>query len=228
MLALVTTTDGLPITYEAFPGNTHEIQTLLPVIKKLQAEFDVTAVEFAADRGMFGEQNLKLLQQSGVNYVVGAKLRNMDKATKAAILAIHAQQHDGENKYQEKELVHNGRRLVISYNPVLAAKDRRDRQRLLDRLDKLADANGKVAMKDVIKNNGSKKYLQLDAGKKTAKIRWDKADIDAAWDGISGYITNSVKPAGEVVANYRRLWEIEDAFRLCKHDLELASGKRAA
>ena len=54
-------------------------------------------------------------------------------------------------------------------------------------------------MKDVIKNNGSKKYLQLDAGKKTAEIRWDKADIDAAWDGISGYITNSVKPAGEVV-----------------------------
>ena len=161
VLALVTTTDGLPITYEAFPGNTHEVKTLLPVIKKLQAEFDVTAVEFAADRGMFSEQNLKLLQQSGINYVVGAKLRNMDKATKAAILAIHDQQHDGENKYQEKELVHNGRRLVISYNPVLAAKDRRDRQRLLDRLDKLADANGKVAMKDVIKNNGSKKYLQL-------------------------------------------------------------------
>ena len=37
-----------------------------------------------------------------------------------------------------------------------ATKDRKDRQRLLDRLDKLADADGKVAMKDVIKNNGSK------------------------------------------------------------------------
>ena len=96
----------------------------------MQAEFDVAAVECAADRGMFGEQNLKLLQQSGINYVVGAKLRNMDKA-----------------------------------------------------------------------------------------------DNDASWDGISGYITNSKKPVGEVITDYKRLWEIEDAFRLCKHDLELASGK---
>ena len=61
----------------------------------------------------------------------------------------------------------------------------------------LANAEGKVAMKDVLKNNGSKKYLQLDADKKTAKVRWNKADNDAAWDGISGYITNLTKPAGE-------------------------------
>ena len=91
MLALVTTTDGLPITYEAFPGNTHEVKTLLPVIKKLQAEFDVASVDFAADRGMFSAANLAELKKAGINYVVGAKLRNMDKATKAAILAIHAQ-----------------------------------------------------------------------------------------------------------------------------------------
>ena len=98
-------------------------------------------------------------------------------------------------------LVSDPRRLVISYNPIMAAKDRKDRQRLLDRLGKLANAEGKVAMKDVIKNNGSKKYLQLDADKKTAKIRWDKADNDAAWDGISGYITNSTKPVGEVITD---------------------------
>ena len=53
VVALITTTDGLPITYEAFPGNTHEVKTLLPVIKKLQREFEVESVDFAADRGMF-------------------------------------------------------------------------------------------------------------------------------------------------------------------------------
>ena len=74
VVALITTTEGLPITYEAFPGNTHEIQTLLPVIEKLRQEFEVASVEFAADRGMFCEENLKLLAQSGINYVVGARL----------------------------------------------------------------------------------------------------------------------------------------------------------
>ena len=33
--------DGLPITYEAFPGNTHEVSTLLPVLEKLRREFDI-------------------------------------------------------------------------------------------------------------------------------------------------------------------------------------------
>ena len=103
VVALVTTTEGLPITYQAFPGNTHEIQTLLPVVKKLQQEFDVDAVEFAADRGMFCEKNIKLLEESGINYVVGAKLRSMNKATKERILAIHEQQKNGEDRYQEKE-----------------------------------------------------------------------------------------------------------------------------
>ena len=56
---------------------------------------------------------------------------------------------------------------------------------------------------------------------KSAKMRWDKADNDAAWDGLSGYITNSKKPGGEVTGDYRRLGEIEDTFRLCKHDLKM-------
>ena len=221
VIALITSTEGLPITYEAFPGHTHEIRTLLPVIRKLAREFEVESVDFAADRGMFSAANLAELERAGINYVVGAKLRTMPKVTKAAILAIHAQQQKGEDSYQEREVEYGGRRLVISYNPIMAAKDRKDRQRLLDRLNKLADGDGKVAMKDVIKNNGSKRYLQLDAKKKTASIRQEKAASDAAWDGISGYITNSAKPAGEVIANYRRLWEIEAAFRLCKHDLKM-------
>ncbi len=48
---------------------------------------------------------------------------------------------------------------------------------------------------------------------KSAKIRWDKADNDAAWAGLSGYVTNSTKPVGEVIGDYRRLGEIEEAFR---------------
>lgn len=221
VIALITSTEGLPITYETFPGRTHEIRTLLPVIKKLAREFEVESVDFAADRGMFSAANLVELERAGINYVVGAKLRSMDKVTKAAILAIHAQQQKGEDSYQEREVTYDGRRLVISYNPIMAAKDKKERQRLLARLDKLANKDGKVAMKDVIKNNGSKRYLQLDAEKKTARIRREKATSEAAWDGVSGYITNSAKPAGEIIANYRRLWEIETAFRLCKHDLKM-------
>ena len=62
MFALITTVEGLPITYKVFPGNTHEVKTLLPSLEELREEFDVATVEFAADRGMFCEENLKLLE----------------------------------------------------------------------------------------------------------------------------------------------------------------------
>ena len=42
-----------------------------------------------------------------------------------------------------------------------------------------------------------------------------------AWDGISGHITNLKVPAAEMVVNYRRLWEIEESFRLTKYDLKI-------
>lgn len=221
VLALITTTEGLPISYRVFPGNTHEVKTLLPSLSELRQEFEVEKVEFAADRGMFCEQNLKLLEQSGVSYVVGAKLRSLDRATRAEILAIHQQQHEGEDNHLKKELKYGGRRLVISYNPDMAAKDRKDRQRLLGRLGKLTDTDGKVAAKNLIKNSGSKKYLRFDADKKLARVDDEKITADAAWDGISGYITNSKRSATTVIATYRRLWEIEASFRLTKHDLKV-------
>ena len=31
VFALITTAEGLPITYKVFPGNTHEVKTLLPL-----------------------------------------------------------------------------------------------------------------------------------------------------------------------------------------------------
>ncbi len=222
VVALITTTYGLPITYEVFPGDTHEVKTLLPVIEKLREKFDVASVEFAADRGLFSAANLAALDKLGITYVVGARLKSMNKATRDSILALHAQQCEGEDSYQDKESEYGGRRLVTCYNPIMAAKDRKDRARLLDRLERMAKVEGEVAVKDLVKNSGSKKYLQFGTGsKKTAKINRDKAASDAAWDGISGYITNSKQPAGKVIASYRRLWEIEEAFRISKHDLKM-------
>ena len=221
VLALITTTNGLPITYEVFPGNTHEIKTLLPVIRELKKEFDIKSVEFAADRGMFGSENIETLEKEGLSYVVGAKLKSMSRATKQEILSIHKQQTEGEDGYLEKNIRYRGRRVVICYNPIMAVKDRKDRKRLLGRLDKITDSNGEVAAKALVRNSGTKKYLRFDKEKKVAKVDLNKVVSAAAWDGISGYITNSEAPTADVVSNYKRLWEIEESFRITKHDLKI-------
>ena len=50
----------------------------------------------------------------------------------------------------------------------------------------------------------------------------DKIAQDAVWDGLHGVITNCTESsAEELLSHYRRLWVIEESFRLHKHNLSL-------
>jgi transposase len=49
-----------------------------------------------------------------------------------------------------------------------------------------------------------------------------KIDADAAWDGMHGVITNIRDCEPEtILAKYKRLWVIEQAFRINKHNLKM-------
>ncbi|MBU0506930.1 IS1634 family transposase [bacterium] len=82
VLALVTTTNGLPITYRLFPGNTYEGHTLIDMIDELEKEFEVSNVLLVADRAMFNNDNLDLMESKNINYVVSARLKNLTKKQK--------------------------------------------------------------------------------------------------------------------------------------------------
>ena len=49
VLALVQTAEGLPIGYELFPGNTADVSTLLPVVRKLHWRFNISRTTLVAD-----------------------------------------------------------------------------------------------------------------------------------------------------------------------------------
>jgi transposase len=78
------------------------------------------------------------------------------------------------------------------------------------------DANSKAN----INNRGYNKYLKLE-GEVKIEIDKEKFALDAAWDGLKGYQTNTKLSAEEIIANYSQLWQIEKAFRISKHDLRI-------
>ena len=219
VLALITTTDGLPVSYEVFPGNTSEVQTLIPSIEKLRERFDVEEVEFVADRGLSSQKNMAALEKHGLKYVMAAKLRVMDEETQESVLAIRLR--GSRNKYLNKEITYKGRRLVISYCPKLARKHRKQREAIVKKLREEVDAEGKITAKKILKNAGKKRYLSFDEDKQVAEISLARVRADKKWDGIRGYITNSSAPMRDVAASYKRLWVIEEAFRINKHDLKV-------
>ena len=70
VLALVQTQEGLPVTYELFPGNTTDVKTLEPVLEHLKERFALDRVIVVADAGLLSEKNLAMLRSLGCDYVV--------------------------------------------------------------------------------------------------------------------------------------------------------------
>ena len=221
VLSLITTEYGVPISYEIFQGNTFEGNTLIETLKGVKSKYKVADITLVADRGMFSEKNLSLLEEENIQYIVGAKLRTMDKKTKEAILEENSYKANmvSEELHWMKEIEYKKRRLILGYSRQRAHKDFKDRQRLIDRLIKKS-TDGKIKIKDIIPNYGTKKYLKVDGG--NAAINEEKISIDAQWDGLHGIITNTRnKTCSELMERYRGLWQIEESFRINKHDLKM-------
>lgn len=220
VLALVTTTKGMPVTYRLYPGNTYEGHTLVDVVEDMQKHYNVKNVVLVADRGMFSEQNLACMDKLSVKYVVGAKLRSLPASLRDEILVSNYRPAVVNDEFAWlHEFEHKGRRLICSYSSKRASKDAADRKRLINRLLK-KHKKGTLKLSELIPNYGTKKYIDVKGG--SACINHDKIEADAAWDGIYGVITNARNDeATKLLARYRGLWQIEDTFRLSKHELRM-------
>jgi hypothetical protein len=221
LLALAVTEAGLPVRYTVLPGATFEGHSLIPVVEAWQKDHDVQDVVIVADRGMLSEDNLKSLEDAGLHYIVGARLKSLPQDAQTRVL--------DEDRYETLadtdgtrvlDMPHGARRLVVSYSPVRAGKDRHDRDKALGKLrKKLAQSNNP---KDLLNNYGYKKYLQVD-GETTLSVNQDKIAQAQRWDGLHGVITNLPKSTNTttILHQYRGLWQVEDTFRVSKHDLKV-------
>ncbi len=64
-LGLLVTTNGYPIGYEVFEGNTFEAHTLIPVIEKFEKKFNFSKPIIIADAGLITAKNILQLEASG-------------------------------------------------------------------------------------------------------------------------------------------------------------------
>lgn len=226
MLALITTIEGLPLGYELFPGNSYEGNTLIPVIEKIEKNYDISETFVVADRAMFTKDNLNKLDGKNVKFIIAAKLKGMKKEKQTEITKdVAGVLEDNKNlDGWTKDYEHEGNRLIVNYSKKRAAKDKKDRERLVDRIKKKMK-DGKVRLTDLINNTGTKKYLKIDKkGSKEATLNELKIEEHSKWDGVHAVITNDTKnelTSQQVLGRYRNLWQIEAAFRVNKHDLKM-------
>lgn len=251
VLALATNSDGLPIGYELFSGNTAEVKTLLGSLNSWKKSFDIKSVCFVGDRAMMSEDNISKLEAEGYSYVIAAKLRNLPnrlktqilneanyranliegdiawigefKAVKDEILEEELEKIKEPKSVEElaKELVEEkkkDRRIIVSYSAKRARNDIYKRNKALEKIKKRIGDKGSTSK--LITNAAVVKYTESD--KSETSVSNDKISADEDWDGLHGVITNLKDlDHATILSRYRRLWVIEESFRLNKHTLSM-------
>lgn len=212
-IGLLVGSNGYPIGYDIFEGNTYEGHTLIPTIQRLEKQFDIGHPVIVADSGLLNKDNITILTENGYQFILGARVK---KESRLVVEDIKNKEwHDGMVAEYGKP---DNARLIVQYSDNRAEKDAFNRERGLRKLEKQVKS-GRLT-KANINNRGYNKYLKMD-GDIQIEIDYQKYHRDAAMDGIKGYITNTDLPAKEVISNYRELWHIERAFRISKTDLQI-------
>lgn len=218
LFCLMVNKDGLPIGYKVFPGDTYEGHTLIPVLKDLRQRYKIDKVIFVADAGMFNQDNLKELEAEGFEYVLGARLKNLNNALKEKIL--DKKHYKGNDDFCIAQFEYEaGRKLVVSYKESRERKDALDREKTIERIRKKISKQKNP--KEYLSNYGCKKYLKV-SGVSHIELDQDKIKEARRWDGLHGVVTNAKDVSNEeILRQYVNLWHIEEAFRITKHDLKV-------
>lgn len=231
---LLTNARGCPVAVSVFEGNTADPKTLLPQVEKVRDSFGIASLVMVGDRGMISNVQIEAMRKmEGVAWITALK--------SGAIAALAKMGQLQPDLFDERNLIsftsedYPGERLVACRNPELArlrAAKRKDLIAATEReLQKIAGmaANGKLSGRDKIGVRVGKaigkykmaKHFDLDIQDAafTFSVNEERIAAEACLDGLYVIRTSAVEAdmsAEAAVLNYKRLAEVERAFRTLK------------
>jgi transposase len=206
VVGLMVTDQGFPVAYEVFPGNRFEGHTILPVVKDFKDKHKIPTLTVVADAGMISMDNVKALQENGLQYIVGARLGNI---TLKALTGISSEL-GGQNNATLRTTTAYGD-LICSFSEKRYAKDKREMEKQIKKAKELLEKPKEAKRTKFLKNSDKTKYEINEALIEKTKLLL----------GIKGYYTNLVSVDNQtIISHYHNLWHVEQAFRVAKNDLE--------
>ena len=137
LLAMMVTKEGLPVGYDVFPGNMYEGDTFKIAIDKIKVRYRVKRVIIVADSGLLSKKNIELLEKEKLDYILGARLKSLSQKWQERIL----DNTDDQKKEKDGEVLRiatysyaGKRRLIVTHSSKRAEKDRKDREKSIEKL----------------------------------------------------------------------------------------------
>ena len=252
LLGVVQTADGLPIYHEVFEGNASEVATLQPTLHTLLARYPrIQRLVVVADRGLLSMDNIAQLQalKAGggrpVEFILAVPGRRYAEFTEL-LSALHTQAQGSAEEFIG-ETTWQGYRLVMAHEPGRAAEQTRLRRHRIAELEaRAAQLTGKLDAQDTgerhrgrrLSDSGAKarffhevcearlaNIIKVDLGSELFHYGIDERALQRAemMDGKLLLVTNVPElEAGQIVARYKALADIERGFRVLKSEIEIA------
>ncbi|MFN7834625.1 MAG: IS1634 family transposase [Burkholderiaceae bacterium] len=250
MLGVVQTAEGIPLYHEVFDGNTAEVSSLKPTIKKVLQRFPVKRVIAVADRGLLSTDNLAELQaitlpQGGtfefILAVPGRRYADFIELLQPLQPSLNQSTHEtlSETKW-------HGLRLIVAHNPSTAAAQSAERDRQIAELEQQAEQwagkldaqeGGRRARGRKLSDGGARarfyhavceahlaRIVRVDLKSERFTYSIDENALTHArlMDGKLLLVTNTKDlTPGEILARYKSLADIERGFRVLKSEIEI-------
>jgi transposase len=248
-IALVVTPEGLPLAYEVFDGNRTDVTTVEEIVDCMRDKYGQERRTWVMDRGMVSEDNLEILREAGASYLVGTPKSMLkrferellsedwtriepgvdvklctapDGATETYVLCRSPQRSQKERAMREKQVQRLEKELARLQARCEATKNPlRDAMKAERKIGALLARYSRAAHLYEVHVDQSE-----DKGKKCLGLRVIRHDNRRDWaelaDGCYLLRTNlQGHSADELWRTYIGLTQIEDSFRISKHDLGL-------
>ena len=240
---------ALPISYKLFPGNTHDSQTLMPMLTEIKKRFGVKRIITVADKGLNSGDNIAYATVLGDGYIYSKSVRGASKDFKEWVLD-QSDYRELTDKYRLKSKIVPDASIQVTTKQVDKKKSKKTvklEQKWIAFYSKKYAVRAKhkreeVIAKalDMIKNPskyrqtydyGAAGYIKnLNIDKETGEILnvedtllldIAKIEEEEKYDGYYAIVTSELDEKDErIIDLYRQLWHIEDSFKVTKSVLE--------
>jgi len=217
-MGLAADADGLPISYEVFPGNESEKLHLRPAVLKLRDKYDSGRVIAVADSAQNTGNNIYYLDEGKQGYVFSQSIRGGSKAFKKYVVEEAGYEWYGD-EYKRKSRVERreiqvdfdrpdgtthkkkvlvDQRQIVFYSEKYAVRSRAKREAALMKAQKII--NDPSAYTKAMSHGALKYIMNFDVDKDTGEIKEAKKgkicfDLDVIreeekYDGYYAIVTN--------------------------------------
>ncbi len=217
-VGLLTDASGFPLMVQAFEGNKAETATMLPVIKAFKKAHHLADITVVADAGMISEANQIDIVATGLTYILGARIPFLPDVVREWRTKHHDEAIPDDLILTQPWPATTREKTRGIPDRVIHYQYRADRaRRTLRGIDEqIAKAQKAVEGKAPVKRN---RFIALTGETKAIDRDLEaKARALAGWKGYTTNLTNQTPKF--VIDAYHRLWRIEKAFRMSKHDLQ--------